>query len=414
MKKILTILLIGLLGLSLVPSLAQAKPLYKGQLGVNVHWALDAFDANGRTESFLKNTGTKWVREHFYTKLLEDNNDAWLARYDYVVDRYKKQGISVVGMLAYGPDEDKQFQVSDIGRWKRYIRTLVERYKSSIHVWQVWNEPDSRDFLQPNTMANYRKILWSAYEVIKDVDPNATVLTAGISYPNEAFIKELYETSRGHFDALSLHLYYCRNYREDSTNQELEESLNNLYNNVIKKYTPHEKIWVTEMGCSTEGGISESLQKEYLMKKVPYVANLPYVNKIFLYTYRDRKTGNSYEDHFGLMDRSMNPKPVFWWYSSIMKGPYNQFEIIPSKLSVKAVELKKGLESYFGTGRIPVSSRNWSTLVDSYVYGGYPIPAIARAIKFGGKTVHPTISWSAWSKTALYQEWIKKNPFGSK
>src|SRR5690606_3285347 len=114
-----------------------------------------------------------------------------------------------------------------------YIRALVERYKSSIHVWQVWNEPDSRDFLQPNTMANYRKILWSAYEVIKDVDPNATVLTAGISYPNEAFIKELYETSRGHFDALSLHLYYCRNYRDDSTNRELEENLDNLYNNVI-------------------------------------------------------------------------------------------------------------------------------------------------------------------------------------
>lgn len=410
MKKILIIFLVGLFSLTLWPSLTQAKTLYKSQLGVNVHWALDAFDANGRTESFLKNSGTKWVREHFYTKLLEDDNEAWLARYDDVVGRYKHDGISVVGMLAYGPDEDNQFQISDIGRWKRYIRFLVERYKSSIHVWQVWNEPDSSDFLQPNTMANYRKILWSAYDVIKEVDPSATVLTAGISYPNEAFIKELYETSRGHFDALALHLYYCRNYHDDPTNQELEQGLTNLYENVIKKYNSKEKIWVTEMGCSTEGGITEDLQKEYLMKKVPYVASLPYVNKVFLYTYRDRETGNSYEDHFGLIDRSMDPKPAFWWYSGIMKGPYNQFEIAPAPLSAKAAELRKGLESYFGAGKIPVSDKNWSTLVDSYVYGGYPIPAIARAIKFGGKTVHPTIPWSAWSQTDTYKEWIKK-PF---
>ena len=46
-----------------------------------------------------------------------------------------------------------------------------------------------------------------------------------------------------------------------------------------------------------------------------------------------------------------------------------------------------------------------------YAYGDYPIPAIARAIRFGGKTVHPTIPWGKWKETDTYKEWIEINPF---
>lgn len=415
MRRLSIWVLIIAFGFILLPLESQAE-LSKGEtVGMNMHWALDAFDANGKTEAFLRNTGTKWVREHFDTKSLQgDNKEGWYARYDYVIDRYKANNIRVVGMLAYGPKEGGEFQVDDIGAWKRHVHEVVSRYKDKVKVWQIWNEPDSPDYLWHNSPQEYRPILKSGYEAVKDVDPEATVLSAGISYPNEGFIESMYQLNSDTFDNLALHLYYCRNYNASPNNTDLEDSLNNLYENVIKKYRPDEKIWITEMGCSTEGGISEALQNEYLQKKVPYVVDLPYVDKVFLFTYRDRVTSSSYENHFGFVSRSLEPKPAFWWYNSISKGPYNQFRLFPVQEQAKAKELRQGLESYFGTGQIPISDKNWNTIVNSYIYGGYPIPAIARAIRFGGKTVHPTISWSKWSETDTYKEWIKINPFAPK
>jgi len=412
MKKFICLFVAVITFFIFLPQDSQAE-LSKGEtVGVNMHWALDAFDANGKTEAFLRNTGTKWVREHFDTKLLQgENKSGWLARYDYVVSRYQANDIRVVGMLAYGPKEAKQFQVDDIGAWKRHIKEIVGRYKGSIKVWQIWNEPDSPDFLWHNSPEEYRPILKSGYEAVKEADPEATVLSAGISYPNEGFIETMYQLNGDTFDHLALHLYYCRNYNADRNNTDLEDGLNNLYENVIKKYRPDEKIWITEMGCSSEGGISAGLANEYLQKKVPYVVDLPYVDKVFLFTYRDRVIGNSYEDNFGLMTRDLSPKPAFWWYNSILKGPYNNFRMFPYQEQAKAEELRAGLENYFGPGAIPISDKNWNTVVNSYIYGGYPIPAIARAIKFGGKTVHPSIPWEQWRDTDTYKTWIDINPF---
>ncbi len=71
-----------------------------------------------------------------------------------------------------------------------------------------------------------------------------------------------------------------------------------------------------------------------------------------------------------------------------------------------AKDLKSELEKHYGENKIPVHKKHWHTIVNSYVYGNYPIQAIVQAIKFGGKTVHPTIPFSAWQKTVDYLEWI--------
>lgn len=63
----------------------------------------------------------------------------------------------------------------------------------------------------------------------------------------------------------------------------------------------------------------------------------------------------------------------------------------------------------FYNNRVPrISTGNWFTLIKSYVYGGYPLQAITQAIKFGGRTVHPTIPYSVWKNTSDYQNYINK------
>ena len=72
-----------------------------------------------------------------------------------------------------------------------------------------------------------------------------------------------------------------------------------------------------------------------------------------------------------------------------------------------AEELKNKLNQYFNS-QIPKSAQHWYVLVNAYIYGGYPLEAIAQAIKFSGKTVHPAIPWSSWQNSDDYQNYINR------
>jgi Bacterial TSP3 repeat len=56
-----------------------------------------------------------------------------------------------------------------------------------------------------------------------------------------------------------------------------------------------------------------------------------------------------------------------------------------------------------------IGVKHWYKLLNAYIYGDYPIEAIAQAIRFGGKTVHPTMPWSIWQNSDDYKEYIDKD-----
>lgn len=73
----------------------------------------------------------------------------------------------------------------------------------------------------------------------------------------------------------------------------------------------------------------------------------------------------------------------------------------------RAKELRKALETELGYP-LNISVKHWYTVVNAYVYGEYPVHAIAQAIKLGGKTVHPTIGWQSWKNSNDYRTYINK------
>ncbi len=74
----------------------------------------------------------------------------------------------------------------------------------------------------------------------------------------------------------------------------------------------------------------------------------------------------------------------------------------------RAVELKNYLNQVYKNNVPAAALRNWYTLVNAYTYGGYPKEAIFKAVKHGGKTVHPTIPYSAWQNSKDYKDYINK------
>lgn len=70
--------------------------------------------------------------------------------------------------------------------------------------------------------------------------------------------------------------------------------------------------------------------------------------------------------------------------------------------------LAKSLKSEIDTQypELAISEQDWSTVVNSYIYGGYPLEAINKAIELGGKTVHPEIPYSSWQGSVEYQTYL--------
>jgi hypothetical protein len=406
--KITLFKIILFLSLLFLPLFTYAQnEYYKDRIGLNVHWALAGFGKDDKYNLRLRESKTRWVREHFYTEVfLSEGRDAWLSRYDFVLKKYKENDINVVGMLAYA-ERERRFWPPYDENWKNFIRLVVSRYKNYVKVWEIWNEPDSPKYLILNNPQTYIPILVKAYTEIKQIDPKAIVLTGGLSWPNFDFAKELYEKS-GKFDAFAFHIYSCGDYFASGNFSSIEGDLLRL-KDLILKYNGGRKAWITEVGCSTNNHLSESQQKEYLEKIVPYLLDLGFIDKIFIYNIRNYEYGDPYEDNFGLLTSNLDPRQSWYWYKSILRGPYDKNRLFPNEEEAKARELKTNLEKYFGQGLIPVSASNWPTLVNSYIYGEYPIQAIVQAIRFGGKTVHPSIPYYLWKETKVYNEYINKN-----
>jgi hypothetical protein len=101
-----------------------------------------------------------------------------------------------------------------------------------VSVWQAWNEPNLPLFLAPSSPELYRDLLNSMYDEVKAVQPNATIVTAGLApvkssapaaFPkdfarqllcltpsNGWYAKDPNCSAPAKFDALSLHPYSLR------------------------------------------------------------------------------------------------------------------------------------------------------------------------------------------------------------
>lgn len=94
------------------------------------------------------------------------------------------------------PAPDKAFNPEN--PWVEFVYKAVNRYKpggalaqagelpvgAGIRVWEIWNEPDLRQFWR-GSVRDYARLLKVSYIVIKQADPRAQVMFGGLLYPTE-------------------------------------------------------------------------------------------------------------------------------------------------------------------------------------------------------------------------------------
>jgi hypothetical protein len=159
--------------------------------------------------------------------------------------------------------------------WQDFLGELVARYgpdgsfwsddsddydppKLPITQWQIWNEPSSQSFFQPETdPAGYAELVRLSHDAILDEDPDAEIVLAGLfrtpqkgagngGGPGE-YLRDLYaadEEVGDYFDTVALHPYASN---LDQIDQLFEQVLP-----VLDDAGEGDKpIWVSELGWSS-------------------------------------------------------------------------------------------------------------------------------------------------------------------
>jgi len=217
----LAMLLVGL------TACRPAQPAPSGPAEGGIHTFLWGNPATtDRDVRLARDGGFRWIKQRFEWRNIERDAKGrfeWNEP-DRIVKAIKDADLKVVARLdghagwsrAQGifPDDGPPDRMSD---WTDFVAALASRYKGRIDAYEVWNEPNlAREWgRRPPNAAEYVAFLKASYDAIKRADPQALVITAGLSPTTDIsanarsdvlYLREMYAAgARGAFDMLGVH-----------------------------------------------------------------------------------------------------------------------------------------------------------------------------------------------------------------
>jgi hypothetical protein len=235
------------------------------------------------------------------------------------------------------------------------VNGVQTSYASIVSAYEIWNEPNAILFSNPIDPAAYAALLKAAYQVIKPVDPTATVVAGAVGHvinfgnftmdPVD-FVNAMIAADpdiRDYFDALSYHPYdetlaFSAGNLDTAT---MPWAADTAYNQVkeLMALIPGKKVWISEFGVPTytytdTSGVvhtvSQQTQRDYIADLLEHWDDPDFMAQagpIFLYTGRDTATGSTNPDaNYGLWTQNGTEKQVIYdylraWYVAHPQNP---------------------------------------------------------------------------------------------
>jgi hypothetical protein len=181
-----------------------------------------------RDLELIRDASFTWVKQEFPWREIEGSakgSFGW-ERPDRIIAQVEEFGLDLVARIdsqpawAGGgfPENGPPDNLQDLAD---FLYAMASRYKGRIRAYQVYNEPNlnvagrSEWGGRPPNPAEYTELLKVAYQAIKQADPNAMVISAGLSptsrwddqaMPDEEFLKGMYAAgAKPYFDVLGVH-----------------------------------------------------------------------------------------------------------------------------------------------------------------------------------------------------------------
>ncbi len=196
-------------------------------------------------------------------------NWTWL---DEIVNDMVDQGVEPWVCICYGNPIYKDGGETGLGgvwprseealaAWDRYVAALVDRYKSHVDEWEIWNEPSLRSKDVAESATGYADFLMRTAGVVRSRQPKAKIL--GLSLPGipmpfaERVLKCLKEKNGlSLIDEVTYHPY--------STNPCASYSAVGKLRDLVRSYSPDLKLRQGENGApSMKGGFGAIANYEW-------------------------------------------------------------------------------------------------------------------------------------------------------
>jgi polysaccharide biosynthesis protein PslG len=285
-------------------------------------------DADRELDAVAKTNAT-WLRVLIDWHLVEPMPGAFNWGYvDHWVDGARQRGLKVLGLIAYTPDwaraPGSYFSAPpvDPATYAAFAAKVVQRYGNRVTNWELWNEPNVPLFFGnvPDRAARYAELLKAAYPAIKAVQPNSTIIAAGLSRawaPDDppTFVNAMYQLgAKGSFDAMAMHPYVYPNGLaiDDHNGWSDVERVRQL---MVDNGDGAKKIWMTEIGAPTSApsaaGVSQEEQARQITDVLWKAAEAGFSGPAFIFSIRDVNTADqdNEQDNFGaLLTSDWQPK----------------------------------------------------------------------------------------------------------
>jgi CubicO group peptidase (beta-lactamase class C family) len=215
----------------------------------------DGRDPVSRIERHLK-TARKLGVQHLRCAFSWNGIEPEQGRYDFrfwdeLVARAAKHGIDLIPYVAYTPkwaartEQDFYRQPPrDPQFYADFLYALVSRYRGRVRSWEIWNEPDNKDYWT-GSAEEFADFVVPAARRIREADPNARIILGGMANGPSPFFRAIIETHHVDrlVDVVALHAY-----PESWLNERAETIFDEWVPAMRKLVDPRVPLWLNEMG----------------------------------------------------------------------------------------------------------------------------------------------------------------------
>jgi hypothetical protein len=330
-----------------VPPPASGAQLTMGSTvgfnGQQLMWASDAVMA--RELDGVAATGSRWLRVDFPWSSLEAGGRGrynW-AQADRLVTAANARGIHLLAMVAYTPTWDRpantndHYQPTDPTAYAEFMRAAAQRYAPrGLHAWEIWNEPNMRDFWQPvPSPARYTQLLRLASAAIHSVDRSAYVVSGGVApardvagysiAPNE-FVAAIYANGgRGAMQAVGLHPYSFPYAPMTPASWNTFYMATQTHAIMAAHGDGARPIWATEIGWPTgtgHGAVSEAQQAVMAAAAITAWNRFSFAGNFFWFNWQDTSANPaSTFDNLGVLRYNGTAKPALGVFKAMLARP---------------------------------------------------------------------------------------------
>jgi len=327
---------------------------FVGVISDDALWGTDADPSRANTMGGIRGMGAGTLRVSFLWSRLEPRpGRVDLELYDGFMTQAARMGMSVLPVLfdppahrssrprgggargTYPPASNREFAFIASALALRYgpnghfWRRHPELPHRPIRAWQVWNEPNLRQYWPAGPdPAAYTAMLRTVGTAIRAADPKAEVVTAGLNesesgIPMSRFLSGMYRAgARGSFTTLGIHPYA-------RTSTGVVAQLRRA-RAVMRRHRDRAAIRVTEIGWATGGPsarrrVSERAQARLTSETMARLMRLRRSFKIkgvCLFNWRDAPPYAGGRDfwglHAGLLAQDGRPKPVVFALADLL------------------------------------------------------------------------------------------------